>query len=193
MLEDPEDLSILEGVLGLARAFRRQAVAEGVETLEHGEMLLSLGCEVGQGYAIASPMPARQLADWVNTWQPDATWKSATPFRIRNLPFIYAIVEHRAWVRALQNALQGEREAPPDMDVHQCNFGIWLDTEIETHAVHGFDVLDKHHRKVHELAAQIHLLYTEGKGAEAVRGMQALREASQELVADLKRLMSKGN
>ena len=193
MLEDPEDLSILEGVLGLARAFRRQAVAEGVETLEHGEMLLNLGCEIGQGYAIARPMPAEQLPGWMNNWRPDASWKSAMPFRIRNLPFIYAIVEHRAWVRALQVALQGEREAPTDLDVHQCNFGIWLDTELETRALPEFGEVETRHRKVHELAVQVHLLYTEGKGSEALKHMQALRAASQELVDDLKRLMSKGN
>jgi diguanylate cyclase (GGDEF)-like protein/PAS domain S-box-containing protein len=193
MLEDPEDLSILEGVLGLAHAFRRQAVAEGVETLEHGEMLLNLGCEIGQGYAIARPMPAQELPAWLNSWQPDEAWKSAMPFRIRNLPFIYAIVEHRAWVRALEAALEAEHEAPPDMDVHQCNFGIWLDTELEPRAMPEFDEVQRRHSKVHELAVQEHLLYTEGKGAEALKNMQALRAASQELVDELKRVMSKGN
>ena len=57
MLDDLDDLSILEGVLGMSRAFQRQAIAEGVETLAHGEMLLRLGCELAQGYAIARPMP----------------------------------------------------------------------------------------------------------------------------------------
>jgi EAL domain-containing protein (putative c-di-GMP-specific phosphodiesterase class I) len=61
MLDDPDDLAILEGVLGLARAFQRQAVAEGVETVEHGVMLLQLGCELAQGYGIARPMPAADL------------------------------------------------------------------------------------------------------------------------------------
>lgn len=51
----------------------------------------------------------------------------------------------------------------------------------------------RRHRKVHELALQMHLLYTEGKGAAALREMQALCSASQELVDDLKRLMSKDN
>ncbi len=45
MLHDPEDLAILEGVIGLAAAFDRQPVAEGVETDAHGELLLDLGCE----------------------------------------------------------------------------------------------------------------------------------------------------
>jgi len=61
MLDDPDDLAILEGVLGLSRAFRRQVIAEGVETVEHGGMLLRLGCELGQGWGIAKAMPA--LAD----------------------------------------------------------------------------------------------------------------------------------
>ena len=34
MIDDPEDLTIVEGMLGLASAFRRQAIAEGVETVE---------------------------------------------------------------------------------------------------------------------------------------------------------------
>jgi EAL domain-containing protein (putative c-di-GMP-specific phosphodiesterase class I) len=56
MLDNPDDLSILDGVLGLSRAFQRKVIAEGVETLAHGQMLLRLGCELAQGYAIARPM-----------------------------------------------------------------------------------------------------------------------------------------
>jgi len=56
MLDDPDDLAILEGVIGLAAAFRRQVIAEGVETIEHGEVLLQLGCDLAQGYGIARPM-----------------------------------------------------------------------------------------------------------------------------------------
>lgn len=42
----------------LATAFHRQAIAEGVETVEHGSMLLQLGCQIGQGY---HPMPGKDL------------------------------------------------------------------------------------------------------------------------------------
>jgi predicted signal transduction protein with EAL and GGDEF domain len=55
MLDDPDDLAILDGVIGLARAFGRRVIAEGVETIEHGEMLLQLGCEHAQGYGVARP------------------------------------------------------------------------------------------------------------------------------------------
>ena len=69
MLQDPEDHSIVEGVIGLAKAFRRQVIAEGVETAGHGERLLALGCDLAQGYAIAQPMPGAELSAWVAAWQ----------------------------------------------------------------------------------------------------------------------------
>ena len=62
MLDEPENLNILEGVMGLAAAFQRQVIAEGVETVEHGLMLLQMGCELAQGYGIAAPMPAERTA-----------------------------------------------------------------------------------------------------------------------------------
>ncbi len=74
MLDDADDLAILEGVIGLAAAFDRQPVAEGVETVAHGELLLDLGCELAQGFGIARPMPAAELAAWVREWVPGPSW-----------------------------------------------------------------------------------------------------------------------
>lgn len=68
MLDDPEDLAILDGVIRLAGAFQRQVIAEGVETQAHCDELLKLGCEWGQGYAIARPMPASSLPGWLAQW-----------------------------------------------------------------------------------------------------------------------------
>ncbi len=80
MLDDPDDLAILQGVIGLATAFKRQVIAEGVETVEHGTALLQLGCELAQGYGIARPMSPEQMPAWATTWQPDAAWR-ALPLR----------------------------------------------------------------------------------------------------------------
>lgn len=76
MLEDEEDLAIVRGVIGLAAAFGRNVIAEGVETVAHGERLLTLGCELAQGYGIAKPMPGSELAAWAATWQPPAQWRA---------------------------------------------------------------------------------------------------------------------
>jgi EAL domain-containing protein (putative c-di-GMP-specific phosphodiesterase class I) len=65
MLDKPEDRAIVQGVLGLAQAFDRQAIAEGVETHAHARALLRMGCSVGQGYGIAPPMPVGEMDAWL--------------------------------------------------------------------------------------------------------------------------------
>jgi EAL domain-containing protein (putative c-di-GMP-specific phosphodiesterase class I) len=74
MLDDPGDLAIVNGVIGLAKSFDRMVIAEGVETRAHGELLLSIGCELAQGYGIARPMPVENVPDWVAGWHQQATW-----------------------------------------------------------------------------------------------------------------------
>jgi diguanylate cyclase (GGDEF)-like protein/PAS domain S-box-containing protein len=75
MLVDANDYNIVEGVISLARAFNRQVVAEGVETIEHGLMLLSMGCELAQGYQIARPMPAVNVLEWCQHFQLEPAWQ----------------------------------------------------------------------------------------------------------------------
>lgn len=79
MLDDAEDLAILKAILGLAGAFRREVIAEGVESVAHGELLLQLGCDTGQGYGIARPMPAEQIAEWAANWSPPSSWMLTPP------------------------------------------------------------------------------------------------------------------
>ncbi|MEW8624958.1 MAG: bacteriohemerythrin [Candidatus Thiodiazotropha sp.] len=132
MLDDPDDLAILEGVLGLASAFSRNAIAEGVETLAHGEMLLKLGCQLGQGYAIARPMPSEKVLTWLKDWQPDQLWGETVRLSRDDQPLLFAAVEHRAWIAHLLQYIQGEKMAPPALDKHQCRFGQWLDGQAES-------------------------------------------------------------
>jgi diguanylate cyclase (GGDEF)-like protein len=79
MLDDADDQAILQGIVGLASAFRCDVIAEGVETVAHGTLLLQLGCELAQGYGIARPMPAADLHAWAASWQPDAAWRGPAP------------------------------------------------------------------------------------------------------------------
>ena len=64
MLEDKGDMAIVQGIIALAKAFDRHTVAEGIETMDHYHVLLEMGCELGQGYGIARPMPASEITKW---------------------------------------------------------------------------------------------------------------------------------
>lgn len=76
MLNDEDDLSIVKGIIGLATTFHRQVIAEGVESFEHAKSLLSLGCEMAQGYGIAKPMPSSDISAWLETWHRDKIWQT---------------------------------------------------------------------------------------------------------------------
>ncbi|HEV2214727.1 MAG TPA: EAL domain-containing protein, partial [Terracidiphilus sp.] len=190
MLEDPENLNILEGILGLALAFHRQVIAEGVETVEHGLMLLQLGCELAQGYGIARPMPARDLPGWVSGWRPDPRWAEVPPVHAGNRALLYACVEHRAWIAAFESFLQGKRHTPPALDIHHCRFGMWLDAEEK--AGRGEEPacrsVETAHRHFHELAAEIFAAQAQGRNSEGIGRLGELRGLCDELLEQLEML-----
>jgi diguanylate cyclase (GGDEF)-like protein/PAS domain S-box-containing protein len=188
MLDDPDDLAILEGVIGLANTFHRQVIAEGVETVAHGAMLLQLGCELAQGYGIARPMPAAQLPDWAATWQPDPAW-GATPLLTRiDLPLLFGGVEHRAWTKVIESYIKGERDTPPMLDFHQCRLGMWLDAEARSSRCTqpGFLAIQALHRDVHELASELCTLRAQGQMAQALDRLEELMDLQVALLAQLK-------
>jgi diguanylate cyclase (GGDEF)-like protein/PAS domain S-box-containing protein len=190
MLDDPDDLSILEGVLGLATAFRRQVIAEGVETVEHGKMLLQLGCELAQGYGIARPMPADELPGWSATWRPDATWRDVTAVSRDDLPVLFARVEHIAWVAALENHLKDMRAAPPSLDHRQCRFGMWLYGELLAgrRSLPVLQAIVPLHEQVHALAVALLHLKSQGRTPEALAQLGELHALRDDLLALLETL-----
>ncbi|MDP5072231.1 MAG: GGDEF domain-containing phosphodiesterase, partial [Congregibacter sp.] len=68
MLVDTDDNAIVQGIIELAKVFNLTVIAEGVETSQHSDVLLSLGCHLAQGYGIARPMPAGKLLPWLAEW-----------------------------------------------------------------------------------------------------------------------------
>lgn len=64
MLNDPNDFKIVESVISLATSFDIDVIAEGVESLKHGQILLCMGCKMIQGYAISRPIPAENVLAW---------------------------------------------------------------------------------------------------------------------------------
>ena len=78
MKENTEDLSIIEGVISLARIFSKMVIAEGVETSEHGMLLVRLGCDFGQGYGIARPMPPEEVPNWLAQFDTPSVMNTGT-------------------------------------------------------------------------------------------------------------------
>ncbi len=77
MLDDPEDEAIIRGILVMARGLGRKTIAEGVESVAHGDALMALGCTLGQGYGIAKPLAADRVPDWIGEFESAPPWGRA--------------------------------------------------------------------------------------------------------------------
>jgi len=67
--EDARRNAILRTTLSLSTELDMEVVAEGIETVEDWRYLQAKGCEIGQGFFIARPMPLEQLYQWSIQWQ----------------------------------------------------------------------------------------------------------------------------
>lgn len=58
---NPRDKAIAQSVIALAAAFNLDVIGEGIETGEQAAHLRALGCQHGQGYLFAPPLPAAEF------------------------------------------------------------------------------------------------------------------------------------
>ncbi len=65
MEESENDEVIVRSTIDLGRNLGLRVVAEGVETQAAWNRLVSLGCDVAQGYYLSRPAPAEQLTEWL--------------------------------------------------------------------------------------------------------------------------------
>jgi len=190
MLDDPDYLSILTGVLSLALAFRREVIAEGVETAAHGAMLLQLGCDLAQGFGIARPMPAGELPNWMVNWHKEPEWNNLPTVVHADLPLLFARAEHKAWVVTIESFLRGERAAPMQLDHHGCRFGAWLDSvSTARHAMQpAIKAIEPLHLQLHELAADLCALHDQNRNEDALAKVGELKELLAAMLNQLKSL-----
>jgi hypothetical protein len=197
MLDDPEDLAIVDGIISLANAFRRQVVAEGVETIAHGHLLLQMGCDLAQGYGIARPMPASELPGWTSRWVHPPEWVGVRVWPHEDLPLLTMETEHRRWINDFIEAI-GQPPPPdpihalPPLDPHQCRFGRWIDGSgrMRYHHLLAFTEMTQAHSAVHELGHRISELWvTDPDGARAhIPELLSHRDALLETLDELRQM-----
>jgi EAL domain-containing protein (putative c-di-GMP-specific phosphodiesterase class I) len=60
---DSDDAAIVSSTVGLSKKLGLSVIAEGIENRATADVLLSMGCEEGQGYFFGRPMPAQVFED----------------------------------------------------------------------------------------------------------------------------------
>ncbi len=65
MTEEVEDEEIVRTIVTLGQNLKLGVIAEGIETEEQLARLTQLGCDLGQGYHLARPLPEEEAEGWV--------------------------------------------------------------------------------------------------------------------------------
>lgn len=192
MLENSDDAAIVEGVIAMANLTKREVLAEGVETPDHGIMLMRLGCDFAQGYAIARPMPAEEVPQWLMEWRGEPRWQTASTARwdIRDFPLLVAKHSHVMWVNRVIRTLYDpsvEIDVSEITDHHQCGLGRWYDNEGQQRYGHlaAFGELGKIHRKVHETGIRIVTTCRQADQAESEKLESELLGLKEQVLAKL--------
>ena len=157
LLIDPEELAIIEGIQELASTFKREIIAEGVESILHGSLLLLMGCDDAQGYAIAKPMEAEAISNWIGTWRSPIEWQEQISYSEKNLPLAYAIVENQAWVIQIIEYVTNNHAQRPLIRPTECKFGEWLKEAGKDSVadISAFNEINTLHENLHNLAKEI--------------------------------------
>lgn len=66
--KNSEQRTIVKSSIDLAKELGLKTVAEGIETQDDWDLMSKLGCQEGQGFFIAEPLPAPQLTAWFGHW-----------------------------------------------------------------------------------------------------------------------------
>ncbi|NOT84945.1 MAG: EAL domain-containing protein [Methylococcaceae bacterium] len=190
MLDNKEDLALIEAVIGLASVFDRRVIAEGVETPEHGVLLMRIGCDLAQGYGIARPMPADAVITWVKQFIPDPSWAlwANVQWELNDFPLLVAQYDHLKWLKKLTDASVGKAVAANDWehkDHNQCRFGQWYMGRGTINYSHlpEFTAIAPIHLEVHQLGSKVIDLCK-------AREFEFARELCQDLISLNDKIMS---
>ncbi len=162
MLGHREDLGLVEGIISLAKIFDMNVVAEGMETPEHGVLLLRIGCDTAQGYGIAKPMPPEELPDWIKNYKPNSSWDTWAniDWDLSDFPLIVAQYDHIDWVRQIMRAMEGNAADLSEVELRdhrQCRLGKWYYGRGRVLYGHlqEFQAIEDMHREIHRLGPRV--------------------------------------
>ncbi len=188
VLDDPSDYVIVNGVIGLAESFERKVIAEGVESTEHGLILLMMGCELAQGYEIAKPMPANEIYKWSTGNIANDKWLSWGKQTHTELQSKIALFELTcSWWKNhfVTNILLDPTMIRdwPIMDNRQCHCGRWIERAkrekiFEQTLIYQLDIF---HKQIHAIANDLRSLYEAGECEQARKGLADMESTFEDM------------
>jgi diguanylate cyclase (GGDEF)-like protein/PAS domain S-box-containing protein len=187
LLHTSSSLSIIESSVGLARAFNVDLVAEGVESEEHGIILLQLGCTIAQGYVVEKAMPAENVIEWIASYKGFSSWSTIERLNDEQREILYVSIEYRSWIFSFENFIKNNNDNPPQLDATSCQLGRWINNcSAQEYLSHPeFKALQTLHTELHDYAGKL-LLSNEN---ERLAGIEKIKDFRHEILKKLDSLM----
>jgi len=193
MLHDPNDYAIIEGVIGLTKSFHRKVIAEGVETSNHGLMLLAMGCNNAQGYGISRPIPALDFPHWLTNYTPNQEWinyanKDHTKKEQKKTVLNLSLLQFQQNFESNLQLSPNNTRKKPILDRTQCHCGVWIEQAIQEQFFdkNWLTTLENAHSAMHDIADNLLTQYEEGNVTEARSGLKYFHEAIEQIYCILK-------
>jgi len=190
MLDDPSDYAIIDGVIGLAGSFNRNVIAEGVETSEHGLMLLLMGCHNAQGYGIARPMPADNIANWLEEYQPNNAWiecgNAKRTAKERKIKLLRVMLEY--WFNNVKASCQSNDSGSLTVeDYKKSHHSSWIERARQELLFDDdwLNTLAQNNENMHQLANDLGLKYRAGDMLTVQAGLTELERAYEKITSIL--------
>ena len=164
LLNKPQDLIFVESLINLGMGMNVIITVEGVETEEHIALLREMEVDYLQGYAIARPLEAEAVADFVHTFVL-GTGDADTP--------LLALYQHLGWVHAAEGSAMNHGDYE-HVDLAACPITAWLHTHAPE--LPGVEALLAEHEVVHALGREILQVRQSGTREELHRLLGQLHE-----------------
>ena len=136
--------NIVSSIITMANQIDLPVIAEGVETLEQSEMLLSLGCSFAQGYYYYRPMPIAEyeflLKDESNVAEPNIANRKSGSAYLRDLAQYFGMVAEVNPFTGEYHLIHHEEAFQLTFDRRPENITEYIRASIDCGCVHPDDV-----------------------------------------------------
>ncbi|MHB1586008.1 MAG: putative bifunctional diguanylate cyclase/phosphodiesterase [Acidiferrobacteraceae bacterium] len=183
LLDDPKNIAIVAGLIGAVKLLKIEMIAEGVESIEHGNLLLKLGSPLAQGYAIAKAMEPEALLPWARTWKPNEVWvrMAQHPYASEDYGLLMLLLQHdkqmRTLVDSLSRVLSDPAALPPQPEDFKCVIDDWYESEGRPRYGHlpvFTEIRESYHRLCDEVQELLKDVLAGAPVAERVERLRAL-------------------
>lgn len=149
MADTRESRKIVAAIVGLGHSLGLTTVAEGVETKEQSDMLLRLGCDIGQGWLYGPPVPPGDITGFLSAQPRTASANVSTRSPGLDPPNLEALPAQR--LAQLQAIYDG---APVGLCFFDCNLR-YVSINKRLAEMNGIPITDHLGRYVAEIIPEI--------------------------------------